>query len=244
VNASPERSHPSHVGHVRQLWRYPVKSLVGEGLAAVEIDARGIVGDRLWSVRDEEGKFGSGKSTRRFRRMDGLLGLSATYVDDIPVIQFPDGRRIRADNEGLDGALSVHLGRTVSLGRETTISHFDEGPLHVLTEESQAQVERAVGHEVDLRRFRANIVVETGADEGLPEDRWIGAHVAVGDDVVLAIRVGMTRCVMVDLPQVGLRREEGVLKGIAALNDSRLGVVADVIRGGTVREGDSLRVVR
>ncbi|MBA3841757.1 MAG: MOSC domain-containing protein [Actinobacteria bacterium] len=226
-----------------QLWRYPVKSLVGERVAAVEIDARGVVGDRLWSVRDEDGKFGSGKSTRRFRRMDGLLELSATYAGDVPVISFPDGRSFRADDEGFDAALSAHVGRTVSLGKETTISHFDEGPLHVLTEGSQAQIGRALGRDVDPRRLRPNIVVATESGPGLPEDRWIGSHVAVGDRVVLAIRVGMTRCVMVDLPQIGLGREGGILKGIAEFNDSRLGVVADVIRGGVVREGDPIRVM-
>ena len=58
------------VGTVRELWRYPVKSMRGERCEHLEIDHRGAIGDRLYAVRDEAGKFGSGKTTRRFRRID------------------------------------------------------------------------------------------------------------------------------------------------------------------------------
>ena len=64
---------------VQQVWRYPVKSLGGERVAASLVNDRGLLGDRLWAVRDEDGKLGSGKDSRRFRRMEGLLGVSARY---------------------------------------------------------------------------------------------------------------------------------------------------------------------
>lgn len=63
------------VGTIERIWRYPIKSTGGELLGEAAVDARGLVGDRLYAVRDAEGKFGSGKSTRRFRRMPGLLHL-------------------------------------------------------------------------------------------------------------------------------------------------------------------------
>jgi MOSC domain-containing protein len=237
------RTDSAYAGRVRELWRYPVKSLAGERLTVVAIDARGVLGDRLWSVRDADGKFGSGKTTRRFRRMDGLLELAATSVDGAPVVTFPDGRRIRGDDEEIAAALSAHVGRTVSLAQENAISHFDEGPLHLITEASRATVGQALGRQVETRRFRPNIVIEAQGDAAFPEDEWTGAHVTVGDSVVLSIRGGMTRCVMVDLAQVGLGREDGVLRTISALNDSRLGVVADVVCGGVVREGDAVSVL-
>ena len=230
-------------GRVSELWRYPVKSLVGERQAELQIDDRGAAGDRLWSVRDADGKFGSGKTTRRFVRMDGLLGLSASYEDDVPVVTFPDGRRIRGDDGELPAALSALVGRPVSLGREADVPHFDEGPLHVLTEASREAAGRALGRAIDTRRLRPNLVVDTGVSTGLVEDGWIGSRLEIGDGVVLAVRCGMTRCVMVDLQQVGLDRERGVLRAITGLNDARLGVVADVLRGGVVREGDAVRVV-
>ena len=60
-------------GRLAGIRRYPVKSLTGEELEHALIEHRGLAGDRLWSVRDPDGKLGSGKSSRRFRKMDGLM---------------------------------------------------------------------------------------------------------------------------------------------------------------------------
>jgi uncharacterized protein len=53
---------------IAELWRYPVKSMRGEQVEALTIDSRGVKGDRLFAVTDVDGKFGSGKNTRRFRK--------------------------------------------------------------------------------------------------------------------------------------------------------------------------------
>ena len=58
---------------VAELWRYPVKSLLGEQLQEVQVEERGVVGDRLYAVTDRRGKLGSGKTSRRFRRLEGLF---------------------------------------------------------------------------------------------------------------------------------------------------------------------------
>jgi uncharacterized protein YcbX len=68
-----------------EIRRYPVKSLLGETVPAAQVGERGLDGDRLWAVRDPDGKFGSGKNTRRFRRMPGLFGLRAHTADPDPV---------------------------------------------------------------------------------------------------------------------------------------------------------------
>lgn len=227
------------VGHVSQLWRYPIKSLVGEQLDAAEVDARGMTGDRLWSVRDSDGKFGSGKTTRRFRRMDGLLTLSATYDGDVPVITFPDARRMRGDDGTVDKALTAQVGRPVSLEREEDVSHFDEGPIHLITTASLLHLAHARGAAVDPRRLRPNVLLDTGQHVGFLEDEWIGRLLAIGEQVVLSIRTSMTRCVMVELPQVELGEDSGLLQTIGDLNDLRLGVVADVVRTGAISDGDA-----
>ncbi len=58
---------------VRALFRYPVKSLAGETVSELSFNARGAVGDRRFALYDRDGKIGSGKSTRRFNRIEGLL---------------------------------------------------------------------------------------------------------------------------------------------------------------------------
>jgi uncharacterized protein YcbX len=238
--------HRTILGRVGELHRYPVKSLSGERLEQVDVDHRGVVGDRLWSVRDPDGKLGSGKSTRRFRRMDGLLALRAhydhPYDGEAPALTFPDRRVVRGDDPAVHAALSDHVGRPVTLAAEREVSHFDEGPVHLVTTASLAAISRVHGREVDPRRLRPNIVVESVAD--LPDDDWTGCRLAIGDDVVLQVLYAMPRCVMLDLPAADLTPEHGLLRTVTDVNGGDLGVVADVLTPGTVRIGDPVSVSR
>lgn len=226
------------VGSVIALHRFPVKSLVGERLEVADVEARGLRGDRLWAVVDPDGKIGSGKSTRRFRKMDGLLTLAASYDGEVPAVSFPDGRTLRGDDSSIDEALSRHVGRPVSLVRESDVSHLDEGPVHLVTTASVAAVEDRLGHHVPPRRFRANLVVDTPDVSGFVEDAWVGHRLRVGD-VELEVVDRMPRCVMVDAAQVGLGPDR-VLAALTELNDAHLGVVARVVTPGRVRVGASV----
>ena len=218
--------------------------MLGERLSHAFIDARGLKGDRLWAVRDIDGKFGSGKSTRRFRKMEGLLDLVAQYDGATPVVSFPGGRTLRGDHMEMHEALRHHVGRAVTLGREQDISHFDEGPVHLVTTSSLRRLGEAVGHDVEERRLRPNLLIDTGGGTGFIEDTWVGRRVAVGAEVLLEIRAPMPRCVMLDLPQLGLPADGRLLTTLGNLNKSRIGVVADVLQAGTVRVGDMVRSVR
>jgi uncharacterized protein YcbX len=222
-------------GRVAAIARYPVKSLVGEQLDEVRVDVRGLERDRLWSVRDSDGRFGSGKTTRRFRRMDGLLDLSAAYDGDVPVVTFPDGRVLPGPGADLDDALSTLVGRPVSLAREGAVSHFDEGPVHLVTTGSLQTLARTVGRPVDWRRTRANFLVELDR-AGFPEHAWIGRVLRFGE-VELRVRDLMPRCVMVGAAQGSLPVDGDLLKSITDLSEGALGVVADVISGGSVETG-------
>ena len=44
----------SVVGRVREIWRYPVKSMGGERLSRCDIELNGIYGDRRWALRDDQ----------------------------------------------------------------------------------------------------------------------------------------------------------------------------------------------
>jgi uncharacterized protein len=231
------------VGTVAELRRYPVKSLAGEVLYAVDLDGRGVVGDRSWAVTDRDGKLGSGKSTRRFRRMPGLLDLVATYDDDlVPVLAFPDGRRLSGRDPLVHEALSSHVGRPVRLRPERAVSHFDEGPIHLVSTAALAALSARHGAPVPAVRLRANLLVEVSRD-GASERSWVGHRVAIGAQVVVRVVDLMPRCVMVDLPQVGLPADPGVLRTLTDLTGGTCGVVADVVTGGQVAVGDAVHVL-
>lgn len=225
------------VGSLAQLFRYPVKSLRGEDLSHAEVEARGLVGDRQWALRDPDGKLGSGKSSRRFRQMDGLLDLRARYDGDTPVVAFPDGGELAGHGDAVDRALSAHVGRAVRLAREDDVAHHDDGPVHLVTTASLRHLGEALGEEADVRRFRPNLLVDTPGLEGWVEDAWVGRELAVGE-VRLRVVAPMPRCVMTTQAQDGLPHDPRVLRTVTARNDGNLGILAEVLRPGRLRVGD------
>jgi uncharacterized protein YcbX len=222
------------VGRVSRLWRYPVKSMLGEECSHLDVNERGVVGDRLFAVRDVAGKFGSGKTTRRFRKIDGLFRFRATYDGDVPRITFPDGRTVLGSDATVHTALSEALGQPVTLVREAGISHLDAGPLHVLTTASLAWLRTLLPDaRVDDRRFRPNILLALpGAAQ--VERLWCGKMLSIGKDVTLRVLDLTERCVMVNLAQAELPDDPRILRSAGP----HFGVYAEVIVPGTITSGD------
>jgi len=225
------------LGRIIRLWRYPVKSMLGEECAYLDVDRRGAVGDRLFAVRDADGKFGSGKTTRRFRKIDGLLRFRAAYEDDAPRITFPDGRVIRGGDPNIHAALSEALGQPVTLSREAAISHLDAGPLHLLTTASLAWLRNILPDaHIDDRRFRPNMLIDLPGSTQ-KERRWLGKTLCVGE-VVLLVRDLTERCVMVNLKQADLPDDSRVLRGLGHDAIPQFGVYAEVLVPGTIKRND------
>ena len=234
---------PDRGGVVSQLWRYPVKSFLGEELDEVLLDDRGVVGDRAFAVHDADGKFGSGKTTRRFRLLRDLFDFSAETDSDGVVVRAPGGASFRVGDPELDALLSTRYGERLAVVAEGAVSHFDAGPVHVLTTSSLRWVEQEYGRRGgEARRYRPNILLETD-EAGLVEDDWAGASLSVGS-CVLEVSRAVERCVMPTFRQDGLPRARGLLKFLVERNDSMLGVYANVTSPGLVRVGDPVTVTR
>ncbi|MFI0738548.1 MOSC domain-containing protein [Streptomyces sp. NPDC021100] len=231
----------SALGTIERIWRYPVKSTGGETLERVDIEARGLVGDRLYAVRDAEGRFGSGKNTRRFRRMPGLLRLRSRYPDgsDVPRLLDPDGVPV----PDATAYLRDYLGRDdVEVAREGAVSHFDQLPVSVLTTATLDWVRAAVpGVPVDERRFRPDLLVRTPpGTRPFVEDEWFGRTASVGGTARLRFERSSERCAMTNEAQRDLPHSPLVLRAIARGHDMRLDALATAVRAGTVRVGDAL----
>ncbi|MEU9079215.1 MOSC N-terminal beta barrel domain-containing protein [Kitasatospora sp. NPDC048538] len=229
------------IGVIERLWRYPVKSTGGERLDSVEVDERGLAGDRLYAVRDGDGRLGSGKSTRRFRRVDGLLRLSARlgHRIDGPELFDPLGRPVTEPG----AFLRAYLQREdVELAREDAVSHFDQLPVSVLTTATLDWVREAVPFTaVDERRFRPNIVLRT--PPGTPpfvEDGWFGREGLGGAGVRLGFVRSSERCAMTGAPQPGLPHAPEILKALVHAHDGRLDALAEVASPGRLSVGDEL----
>jgi hypothetical protein len=105
------------IGTVREIWRYPVKSMGGESLARCTTGVMGIPGDRGWALRDERAG-----EIRGAKKLPQLLLCQARYLaepagDDIPPaeITLPDGTRVRSDDPRASARMSDLLGRPVTL---------------------------------------------------------------------------------------------------------------------------------
>jgi uncharacterized protein YcbX len=109
------------VGTVRALWRFPVKSMLGEELDAADLSQGGILGDRAYAIVDKEtGKVASAKHSKLW---PDLLKCRASFVepprpgDEIPAarIELADGSSVQSDDADVDAVLSRFFGREVEL---------------------------------------------------------------------------------------------------------------------------------
>jgi uncharacterized protein YcbX len=111
------------VGTVGALWRFPVKSMLGEELDMADLGEGGIVGDRAYALVDQEtGKVASAKHPKLW---PNLFACRAAFVepprpgDEAPPVQIElaDGNSVRSDAADVDAVLSRLFGRDVKLAR-------------------------------------------------------------------------------------------------------------------------------
>jgi hypothetical protein len=219
---------------VSDLWRFPVKSLGGERLRRVFVGPFGLLGDRRWAAVGVDAPVTA-------RRAHGLLAYAARYADpeaaDGAVVTTPDGRDVPPTDAGLGRDLSELAGEPVTVVPRT-YGFFDVAPVHLLGEASLAALGRAAGRDLDRRRFRANVLVDAGA-EPFAEDRWVGRRVGLGG-AVLEVVVGTERCAVTTFDPDTRERHTDVLAALARERENLFGVYARVVRPGWVAVGDAL----
>lgn len=221
--------------NVEQLRRYPVKSMGGEALTSIELNARGMVGDRRYAVRDAGDHLVSGKNSKRFRRHDEIFEFRASTIDGEVLVQHGDASWPATSPE-LAGRLTELMGEPMRVVEDADASHFDKGSVSLI---GTATLEwwRQRGIDADPRRLRVNIVVET--DEPFEEESWVGSELVVGGVRLRAVK-RVPRCRMVDVPQDGAAAEHKWLKSLAQDRDMCAAIYADVVAPGSVTIGDRL----
>ncbi len=147
---------------------------------------------------------------------------------------------------------NMTLDLPVAMSTEKT-SYVDLAALHLLSSASLAALAAlAPASTVDVRRFRPNVLIDTGDARGFVDTDWVGHAMAVGEDVVIRVTDNATRCVMTTLAQGDLGLDSGVLQALATHNlqefgglgrSACIGVYAEVVSPGRIRVGDTVRVV-
>ncbi|MEM7118480.1 MAG: MOSC N-terminal beta barrel domain-containing protein [Chloroflexota bacterium] len=122
---------------------------------------------------------------------------------------------------------------------------FDSAHLHILTTGTLKHLGKLLQGQsnLDVHRFRPNILIESAKIlNGFVEDDWIDKQLLIGDVVIGEIWPTL-RCVMMTLPQRDLPKDTKILRTIVKRHANHLGIFADAKTVGTIRLGDSVRLV-
>lgn len=246
---------------IRALWRYPVKAMLGEPLAAVELLTAGLRGDRRWVVVDRD--TGERIASKRGPTDPALRACRAALGDgDELRVTLPDGETVAG--AAVAPALSELLARRVRLARAddgearparfgAPAAHHDFAPVHLLTTRTLAHL-RALAPATawDARRFRPNVVLDDGDEPGaFTEDALVSRELRGADGARLAVGYPTPRCVVPTRATEELPREPGLLKTLAAhhrIDVGRFGrlvcagAYAEVAGAGPLRVGERLAV--
>jgi uncharacterized protein YcbX len=253
---------------VKEIWRYPVKSMIGERVATAELDPLGVVGDRVWAARDEVRG-----GIRGAKKIAGLMRLAAGGGTDGPVtITLPDGttlwplrpaddldhyRRGAPDSEDFMEELNAIFGREdgeplpdlsvfppeIMEFESPPGTYYDAFPLLLVSTSALRTLADALPESViDVRRFRPSLVIDTGDEPGYLEFEWVGRRVTIGG-VELEVRARCPRCIMVTREiDDAVPVDRKVLRHIVRELGQDLGVYATVTRTGPIHVGDAVSV--
>jgi uncharacterized protein len=236
------------VAVVRSLYRYPVKSMAAEPIPVAELSWHGLVRDRRFAFR-------------RVGDMSGFPWLTATKLGALVCyrpyhagaagdgrtlrVVTPEGEDLEAHGAALRERLSQAHGQPVEL-LYLKQGVYDEAPLSLISASTLMALERASGLELDVRRFRPNIVVEAASGEPFAEDSWIGHVLAFGSrGAAAAMTVWMRdlRCPMINLDPETATPDLRVLRAAGQSHEACAGVYGSTFTTGTLRIGDEVHLL-
>jgi uncharacterized protein YcbX len=233
------------LGFVKQIFRYPVKSMAGEELAAAELGWHGLDGDRRFAFR----RLGdmSGFPWLTAGKLPGLLSYRPAYpTPGAPGPQVrittPEGDELAGDSPLLRERVSAAFGSPVEL-LYLKQGIYDEAPLALISTATIAAISETAGSAPDVRRFRPNLLVETSDGQPFSEDAWVGRLLAIGEGgarPTISIAQRDPRCSMINLDPDTAQADPRMLKASAQLNRACAGVYGAAFSLGTLKVGDPI----
>ncbi|WP_292399434.1 MOSC domain-containing protein [Mesorhizobium sp.] len=234
-------------GHIKEIWRYPVSSMGGERLDGTELAEGGIPGDRIWGIVDRrDGIVAAPEKRKHWRPLPNVL---ARLKGDRPEIGLDDGTWIDAGSSLADELVSAFLDFPAALhphvpfgseAQDHIAPRYQRADIHIVT---SASMNRLAGllpdpSQVDSKRFRPNIVIETNASQdGFVEQQIIGKVLSIGEARIM-ISESCARCTFTALAQGDLAFEPAVLQTIARHGEGGFGALCQVMQSAKIGLGD------
>ena len=229
------------IGTIAELWRYPVKSMRGERLDEVFLEANGIRGDRRFAFTSSAAPAGkpllsSAERTAMLRyapRGGALPSLAGRGEFPLPLTS-PE---LVAD---LSAAVAAP-GAMLELVHSPDLPLTDVRPVSIISRATIRGLGEELGAAIDGQRFRSNLVLALYGNEPFEEDALSGRQISFGDREdrpVLQVLERIPRCRMVSLDPDTTAADPTILRHLAKVHGGRLGIYARVGRTGLLRVGD------
>lgn len=232
------------IGSVEGLYRYPVKSMIGTALEAATLCWHGLTGDRRFAFRRVTDKVGF--PWLNANRLPVLSLYEPILQDDVPMhVRTPDGAVLEIYSEELRQELSQRFGKEVEL-MQIDRGTFDEASVSIISTNTIRGLAQKLEKEIDHRRFRPNILLETISPEIFCEDEWVGGTLIFGeDDLAPAVSVTLRdpRCNTINLDPDTAQQNPSILKAVGRLNKGNAGVYGTVVRTGLVTVGQKVKLI-
>jgi uncharacterized protein len=235
------------VGKISFLFRHPVKSMAAERLDAATLGWHGVEGDRRFAFRRlaDHGGFPWLTASRLpemllyqpFGRLDNTAEPLPSHI------RTPAGKMYELTAEALEKELSSQYGSDVRL-MHLGDGIFDEASVSLIALSTIRSIERELGREIDIRRFRPNIVLDTRFPKPFEEDAWVDKVLEFGNGNGPMIRVTMRdkRCVMINLDPGTAEPDPELMKTVVRLNENHAGVYGAVVRPGELCVGQLVKL--
>lgn len=236
---------------VSALWLYPVQSMRGQEMDALDYAADGLRLDRWFGILDVEtqkmvGSAGGKRNWRALVTWDAQLVTPLDATEPKVEIRFPEGGSLVSDDLEIDRKLSERLERAVEFrgaGGARAPKRYELAPCHLLTSATLRRLNRSYPEgEFAPERFRPNVLLDCGDEVGFIEQPWLGKEIAMSSGAVLEGTEDCQRCALTTRAQGGLPSDPKILHTVMLENNTNAGIYARVAKPGRIALGDTAQI--
>lgn len=190
-------------------------------------------------------------------KVSRLIGHASTIEPLRPVADLDFYRRYRVDDHSWLDELKATFDRE---NGEPLPGFFDEfpaaaaefvalpgtfflvTPFHLLTTATLATLKQMQPQsDWDARRFRPNVIIDTGAATGLLEQQWVGKKLVLGEATIECPST-TPRCGAITRAQRDFAADKSILRTVVSKADQNVGIYGNTLIAGDLRVGDAVYV--
>jgi hypothetical protein len=235
------------IGHIKEIVRYPVKSLHGESVQKTKVMEYGLYGDRSHAFLDETrpGKF------LTITQFPEMVRYKARFVgeelmEEYPRVEIttPEGKVVDWGDEDLIREIENKSKRKVSLVKYTPsyvpLGAIEEEHIQLVTDASLLKLKEIWGKEVNYQRFRPNLLISLKEKVPFIEETWFGRRIKIGREVEIQLKRHCERCMIITVNPDNAEQDSSLLKTLVQQRNNHFGVYASVIKTGEIHVGDEV----